>query len=131
MEYARHFHFFEDPSAITDIQYLEKEPKYSGWLLEAFEFTALPGRGVQCLINGKHVLVSIYRNFLKLKLTYYRPKRRCKKSNRQLILLNMVYNFWWFCLYKILDYEIFNRLVIVACLLKTVLLSQLILRILW
>ncbi|KAL8101400.1 hypothetical protein AgCh_033326 [Apium graveolens] len=57
MEYARHFHFFEDPSATTEIQYLEKEPKYSGWLLEASDFTALPGRGVQCLINGKRILV--------------------------------------------------------------------------
>ncbi|XP_074337975.1 copper-transporting ATPase RAN1-like isoform X2 [Apium graveolens] len=56
LEYARHFHFF-DPSTTSDIKYPEKEPKYSGWLLDASEFCALPGRGIQCIINEKQVLV--------------------------------------------------------------------------
>ncbi|KAF8390882.1 hypothetical protein HHK36_023181 [Tetracentron sinense] len=50
IEYARHFHFFNDPSAAKGVQ-------NSGWLLDVSEFTALPGRGVQCFIHGKRVLV--------------------------------------------------------------------------
>lgn len=57
LEYARHFHFFEEPSTTSDIKYPEKERKYSGWLLDASEFCALPGRGIQCIINEKQVLV--------------------------------------------------------------------------
>ncbi|KAL1833861.1 hypothetical protein DCAR_0103998 [Daucus carota subsp. sativus] len=57
LEYARHFHFFEEPSTTSNIQYPEKDPKYSGWLLDASEFCALPGRGIQCIINEKQVLV--------------------------------------------------------------------------
>ncbi|CAK9171520.1 unnamed protein product [Ilex paraguariensis] len=57
LEYARHFHFFDEPSAIEDAQNHEKNPKFSGWLLDVSEFSAVPGRGVQCFINGKRVLV--------------------------------------------------------------------------
>lgn len=58
VEYARHFHFFEDSSGPTDAEQSTKDPKFYGWLLEASGFSALPGRGVQCFINGKKVLVS-------------------------------------------------------------------------
>ncbi|KAL8112570.1 hypothetical protein AgCh_020045 [Apium graveolens] len=57
MEYSPHFHFFEDSLAITNIRYLEKEPKYSG-VAEASHFPALPERGVECFIDGKRVLIS-------------------------------------------------------------------------
>ncbi|KAK3028380.1 hypothetical protein RJ639_038054 [Escallonia herrerae] len=57
LEYARHFHFFEEPSAATEAQDYRKDAKFSGWLLDVSEFSALPGRGVQCFINGKKVLV--------------------------------------------------------------------------
>ncbi|GAB2262624.1 hypothetical protein Droror1_Dr00003621 [Drosera rotundifolia] len=51
IEYARHFHFFEEPSAANE------DPKLSEWLLDVSDFSALPGRGVQCFIHGKRVLV--------------------------------------------------------------------------
>ncbi|XP_021730780.1 copper-transporting ATPase RAN1-like isoform X3 [Chenopodium quinoa] len=53
VEYARHFHFFE-PSETKDSQ---KNDKDSGWLLDASDFIAVPGRGVQCSVDGKHVLI--------------------------------------------------------------------------
>ncbi|KAK4797779.1 hypothetical protein SAY86_030105 [Trapa natans] len=49
MDYARHFHFFEGSEN-------QKDPNF-GWLMEASEFCALPGRGVQCFVNGNQVLV--------------------------------------------------------------------------
>ncbi|GAB2281278.1 serine/threonine protein kinase Ran1 [Dionaea muscipula] len=51
IEYARHFHFFEESSLVKE------DTKFSGWLLDVSDFSALPGRGVQCLIDGKRVLV--------------------------------------------------------------------------
>ena len=63
LEYARHFHFFE-PSETKDSQKSEKDSKYAGWLLEVSDFMAVPGRGVQCIIDGKHILVSC--DFLQL-----------------------------------------------------------------
>ncbi|KAM7530304.1 hypothetical protein LguiB_033714 [Lonicera macranthoides] len=60
VEYARHFHFFEDSSGPTDAEQSMKDPKFYGWLLEASGFSALPGRGVQCFINGKKILVKIF-----------------------------------------------------------------------
>ncbi|CAL0334915.1 unnamed protein product [Lupinus luteus] len=56
LEYARHFHFFDDSSVTTDTQNVAKELK-SGWLFDASDFSALPGRGVQCIIDGKRILV--------------------------------------------------------------------------
>ncbi|XP_021737198.1 copper-transporting ATPase RAN1-like [Chenopodium quinoa] len=53
VEYARHFHFFE-PSETKDSQ---KNDKDSGWLLDVSDFIAVPGRGVQCSVDGKHVLI--------------------------------------------------------------------------
>ncbi|EPS72268.1 hypothetical protein M569_02482, partial [Genlisea aurea] len=44
VEYARHFHLFDDHSA-------------SEWLLQVSGFLALPGKGVQCTIHGKKILV--------------------------------------------------------------------------
>ncbi|XP_034688080.1 copper-transporting ATPase RAN1 isoform X2 [Vitis riparia] len=57
VEYARHFHFFEEPSTTKDAQDHSRETRFSGWLLDVSEFSALPGRGVQCFIKGKRVLV--------------------------------------------------------------------------
>ncbi|CAK7356399.1 unnamed protein product [Dovyalis caffra] len=55
VEYARHFHFFDEPSATS--QTPSKESTVSGWLLDVSDFSALPGRGVKCFIDGKQVLV--------------------------------------------------------------------------
>lgn len=57
MEYARHFHFFDEPSA-TDDATPRKESASSGWLYNVDEFSVLPGRGVHCSIHGKQVLVT-------------------------------------------------------------------------
>ncbi|GLT49489.1 hypothetical protein SLA2020_230410 [Shorea laevis] len=57
VEYARHFHFFDDNSLIEDAHNNRKESLQSGWLLDVEGFSALPGRGVQCFVDGKRVLV--------------------------------------------------------------------------
>jgi len=56
VEYARHFHFFDAPSATKDADNNSKD-SISGWLFDVSEFSALPGRGIHCFIHGKHVLV--------------------------------------------------------------------------
>lgn len=56
MEYARHFHFFDEPSATKDSPKHNKETN-SGWLFDVSEFSALPGKGVRCFIDGKLLLV--------------------------------------------------------------------------
>lgn len=58
LEYARHFHFFDEPSATKDAQVQGLETKTFGWLLDVSDFSALPGQGVQCFIGGKKILVS-------------------------------------------------------------------------
>ncbi|KAJ6427231.1 hypothetical protein OIU84_022766 [Salix udensis] len=55
VEYARHFHFFDEASATS--QTPSKESTISGWLLDVSDFLALPGRGVKCFVDGKQVLV--------------------------------------------------------------------------
>ncbi|KAI8568584.1 hypothetical protein RHMOL_Rhmol02G0212600 [Rhododendron molle] len=57
VEYARHFHFFDEPSTTKDTRNRSKESKFSSWLLDVSDFSALPGRGVQCFIDGKQILV--------------------------------------------------------------------------
>ncbi|XP_057471748.1 copper-transporting ATPase RAN1-like [Actinidia eriantha] len=57
VEYTRHFHFFDEPSSTKDAQKNNKESNYSGWLLDVSDFSALPGKGVQCFIDGKQVWV--------------------------------------------------------------------------
>ncbi|CAI9783546.1 unnamed protein product [Fraxinus pennsylvanica] len=52
LEYACHFHFFDEASTMKNVQ-----NKFSGWLLGVSDFLALPGKGIQCFIDGKHVLV--------------------------------------------------------------------------
>ncbi|KAI3712634.1 hypothetical protein L1987_71194 [Smallanthus sonchifolius] len=54
LEYTRHFQFFE---ASKDSQNHDDGSAMSAWLLDAFDFCAIPGRGVQCHINGKPILV--------------------------------------------------------------------------
>ncbi|XP_057534558.1 copper-transporting ATPase RAN1-like isoform X2 [Amaranthus tricolor] len=56
VEYARHFHFFE-PSETKDSLKNEKNSKELGWLLEVSDFLAVPGRGVQCFIDRKRILI--------------------------------------------------------------------------
>ncbi|RDX63285.1 Copper-transporting ATPase RAN1 [Mucuna pruriens] len=53
LAYARHFHFFDDSSATTGTDNVAE----SGWLFDVSDFSALPGRGVQCFIDGKRILV--------------------------------------------------------------------------
>ncbi|KAK9152500.1 hypothetical protein Syun_010809 [Stephania yunnanensis] len=57
VDYAQHFHFFDGDSVANDTKGHRKQSKYSGWLLDAVDFSALPGRGLECFINGKRVLV--------------------------------------------------------------------------
>ncbi|XP_058096612.1 copper-transporting ATPase RAN1 [Magnolia sinica] len=57
VDYAYHYHFFSKSPTAKDSQNHQKDTKISGWLLDAYEFSALPGKGVQCLIQGKRVLV--------------------------------------------------------------------------
>ncbi|CAB4276807.1 unnamed protein product [Prunus armeniaca] len=57
VQYARHFHFFDDPSVTNDAPNNNKETTISGWLFDVSEFSALPGRGIQCFIDGKLTLV--------------------------------------------------------------------------
>ena len=64
VEYTRHFHFFDEPSTTKDAQKNNKESNYSGWLLDVSDFSALPGKGVQCFIDGKQILVSFHFNYL-------------------------------------------------------------------
>jgi Cu+-exporting ATPase len=56
LEYTRHFHFFDQPSQRESAQG-HKDSPVSAWLLEAADFIALPGKGIQCLIEGKRILV--------------------------------------------------------------------------
>uniref|UniRef100_A0A7N2MVC3 Uncharacterized protein n=1 Tax=Quercus lobata TaxID=97700 RepID=A0A7N2MVC3_QUELO len=56
MEYARHFHFFDEPSATKDSPKHNKKTN-SRWLFDVLEFSALPGKGVQCFIDEKLLLV--------------------------------------------------------------------------
>ncbi|CAI9299151.1 unnamed protein product [Lactuca saligna] len=56
-DYARHFHFFENPSAPKDSPRVTKDEKMTGWLLDTSDFCAIPGRGLECCINQKQILV--------------------------------------------------------------------------
>ena len=58
LDYAFHFHFFGKLPSSKDGIEQRKDEVLSQWLLEAEDFSAVPGKGVQCSINGKHVLVS-------------------------------------------------------------------------
>ncbi|KAJ4832054.1 serine/threonine protein kinase Ran1 [Turnera subulata] len=57
VDYARHFHFFNEPSGTTNGQNHRNESSNTGWLIDVADFTSLPGRGVKCLMDGKQVLV--------------------------------------------------------------------------
>ncbi|KAL4572747.1 hypothetical protein LXL04_019530 [Taraxacum kok-saghyz] len=56
-DYARRFHFFEDPTVIEESQAKIVNDKMTGWLLDTSEFHAIPGRGLECCIDGKQILV--------------------------------------------------------------------------
>ncbi|RID45111.1 hypothetical protein BRARA_I01860 [Brassica rapa] len=51
VDYASQFHS-TDESAEDG-----KESQNSGWLLDTSDFSALPGKGIQCLVNNKMILV--------------------------------------------------------------------------
>ncbi|RZB95946.1 copper-transporting ATPase RAN1-like [Glycine soja] len=55
-QYARHFHFFEESSPTSGTKNAAEEFK-SGWLYDVSDFSALPGRGIQCFIDGRRILV--------------------------------------------------------------------------
>ncbi|KAL6888450.1 hypothetical protein ACP4OV_009476 [Aristida adscensionis] len=57
LDYAFHFHFFGKLPSSNDMIKRKKEEMFSQWLLEVTDFSALPGKGVRCWINGKNVLV--------------------------------------------------------------------------
>ncbi|CAN1828505.1 Copper-transporting ATPase RAN1, partial [Linum perenne] len=57
VDYARHFHFFDGPSPKKDGENHTKDSENLGWLLNVSDFSALPGTGVKCYIDGKRVLV--------------------------------------------------------------------------
>ncbi|KAK7399816.1 hypothetical protein VNO78_11009 [Psophocarpus tetragonolobus] len=56
LQYARHFHFFDESSPTSGTKTDAEEFK-SGWLYNVSDFSALPGRGVQCDIDGRRILV--------------------------------------------------------------------------
>ncbi|CAL5023736.1 unnamed protein product [Urochloa decumbens] len=57
LDHAFHFHFFGKlPSEKESIK-KRKEEILSQWLLDVADFSALPGKGIQCWINGKKILV--------------------------------------------------------------------------
>ncbi|KAK9070157.1 hypothetical protein SSX86_010557 [Deinandra increscens subsp. villosa] len=57
LDYTRHFHFFEDPSVTNNPQNVINDTIMTGWLLHTVDFCAIPGRGIQCYINEKQILV--------------------------------------------------------------------------
>ncbi|KAK4710619.1 hypothetical protein R3W88_005132 [Solanum pinnatisectum] len=57
LEYARHFHFFDEPSNTSEFQTYSEQAKFSGWLHDVSDFSVLPGKGIQCSIDGKWILV--------------------------------------------------------------------------
>ncbi|CAD5172297.1 unnamed protein product [Musa acuminata subsp. malaccensis] len=57
LDYAYHYNFFDKLPTVEGATKQSREEILSEWLLEAIEFSALPGRGVQCLIDEKKVLV--------------------------------------------------------------------------
>lgn len=57
IDYASHFHFFDEPSSTSDSQQHSKGSKFSTWLHDVSDFFAIPGKGVQCLMDGRQVLV--------------------------------------------------------------------------
>ncbi|CAN4081804.1 unnamed protein product [Withania somnifera] len=57
LEYARHFHFFDEPSNTNEFQTYSKQAKFSGWLHDVSNFAVFPGKGIQCSVDGKWVLV--------------------------------------------------------------------------
>lgn len=56
LQYARHFHFFDESSPTSGSKNGGEDFK-SGWLYDVSGFSALPGRGIQCFIDGKLILV--------------------------------------------------------------------------
>ncbi|BAT74172.1 Copper-transporting ATPase [Vigna angularis] len=56
LQYARHFLFFDESSLASGTKNDAAVFK-SGWLYDVSEFSALPGRGVVCFIDGKRILV--------------------------------------------------------------------------
>ncbi|KAF3790266.1 Copper-transporting ATPase [Nymphaea thermarum] len=57
IEYTHHFLFYSGTPITKDSDAHSEESKYSFWADHVTDFSALPGKGVQCMIDGKLVLV--------------------------------------------------------------------------
>ncbi|KAI3669077.1 hypothetical protein L6452_40298 [Arctium lappa] len=57
VEYARHFHFFEDPNVIKSPKNESNTSTNTEWLLDTSDFCATPGKGIEADINQKQILV--------------------------------------------------------------------------
>ncbi|XP_062218313.1 cation-transporting ATPase HMA5-like [Phragmites australis] len=57
LDYAFYFNSLCKLPSSKDSIKKRKEEIFSQWLLEVTDFSALPGKGVRCLINGKEILV--------------------------------------------------------------------------
>lgn len=57
IEYASHFHFFDEYAVTGDTQEQTKRVLSPKWLIDATDFSAVPGKGIQCCIDGKLILV--------------------------------------------------------------------------
>ncbi|CAN8246093.1 unnamed protein product [Cochlearia groenlandica] len=55
VDYARHFHFLDETT--EDGETNNKDSQNSEWLLNSSDFSALPGKGISCLVNEKMILV--------------------------------------------------------------------------
>ena len=73
LDYAYHYNFFDKLPTVEGATKQSREEILSEWLLEAIEFSALPGRGVQCLIVEKKVLVSLSIGYCSLSLSLSLP----------------------------------------------------------
>ncbi|TVU32748.1 hypothetical protein EJB05_24504 [Eragrostis curvula] len=57
LHYAFHFHFFGKLPSSKDSIKNRKEEIFSQWLLDVADFSALPGKVIQCWVYGKKILV--------------------------------------------------------------------------
>jgi P-type Cu+ transporter len=69
LDYAFHFHFFGKLPSSKDNIKKRKEEIFSQWLLDVSDFSALPGKGIQCWVNGKKILVSCRIQVIQLSVT--------------------------------------------------------------
>jgi len=76
--YARHFHFFDEST--EDGETNNKDLQNSGWLLDTSDFSALPGKGIQCLVNEKMILVGVLFHNILSTSCFWSCSRQLKES---------------------------------------------------